>query len=91
MTVTPENVLYHEITGLELEVMDSTDSSLIGVSGRIAFESRNMICIQKNDGHKIQAAKRILGKISLKTESGACFISGSSLIGKPEDRLERLH
>jgi RNase P/RNase MRP subunit p29 len=35
------------------------------------------------------AAKRAALKMKLQTPSGACFISGSTLIGRPEDRISR--
>ena len=56
------------------------------MSGTIVFETKNMISIRKDSVIR-QAAKRAAKKIKLQTHSGACFISGSTLIGKPEDRI----
>lgn len=91
MTVTPENIHYHEIVGLRAVINESTDETLQGVSGKIVSESKNMITLQGNGGRTVQIAKRVASRIELETSSGVCFISGSSLIGKPEDRLARLH
>ena len=88
MTVTPKNVLRHELTGLFAKIVESPDPTLRGMSGTIVFETKNMISIRK-DSIIRQAAKRAATRIKLQTDSGACFISGSTLIGRPEDRISR--
>jgi len=84
----PENVLVHEIIGLGAKIVESTDPTLNGVSGSIVFETRNTISIRTVSAVK-QIAKKAAKKIEIKTQSGVCFISGSSLIGRPEDRTSR--
>lgn len=84
----PENVLVHEIIGLGVKIVESTDPTLNGVSGSIVFETRNTISIRTVSAVK-QIAKKAAKKIEIKTQSGVCFISGSSLIGRPEDRTSR--
>ena len=84
----PENVLVHEIIGLGARIVESTDPTLNGVSGSIVFETRNTISIRTVSAVK-QIAKKAAKKIEIKTQSGVCFISGSSLIGRPEDRTSR--
>jgi ribonuclease P protein subunit POP4 len=88
MMTSIENVLVHEIIGLGAKIVESTDPTLNGVSGRIVFETRNTISIKTDHGVK-QIAKKTAKKIEIQTHSGVCFISGSSLIGKPEDRTSR--
>ncbi|MEW6605813.1 MAG: ribonuclease P protein subunit [Thermoproteota archaeon] len=87
---TPANVLAHEIIGLDARIVESTDPSLQGVKGSIVFETKNMISIRTNSSIK-QIAKKTAKKIEIKTHSGVCFISGSSMIGRPEDRISRLN
>ena len=86
---SPENVLVHEIIGLGARIVESTDPTLLGIYGEIIFETRNMISIRTDSAVK-QIAKSAAKMIEVKTQSGACFISGSSLIGRPEDRTMRL-
>ena len=85
---SPENVLVHEIIGLGAKIVESTDPTLNGVSGSIVFETINTISIRTDSAVK-QIAKKAATKIEIKTHSGVCFISGSSLIGRPEDRTSR--
>lgn len=88
MTVNPKNVLQHELIGLFAKIVESPDPTLQGMSGTIVYETKNMILIRNNSVVR-QAAKRAAKKIKLQTHSGACFISGSALIGRPEDRIAR--
>jgi ribonuclease P protein subunit POP4 len=85
---SPENILSHEIIGLHAKIVESTDPTIMGVHGSIVFETRNTISIRTDSSIK-QIAKKVAKKIELNTHSGACFISGSSLIGRPEDRTSR--
>ena len=91
MTITAQNILYHEIVGLYANILESSDVTIRGLAGRIIGETRNTITFQSNSSRTVQVAKNIATKIGLELDSGVCFISGSSLIGKPEDRLARLH
>ena len=91
MTVTAQNILYHEIIGLYANIIESSDVTMRGLAGEIITETRNTITVQGNNGRTVQIAKNVATKIGLELDSGVCFISGSSLIGNPEDRLARLH
>lgn len=86
--ISPENVLVHEIIGLDIKIIESTDPTLNGVSGSIVFETRNTISIRTDSSIK-QIAKKAAAKIEIRAHSSVCFISGSSLIGRPEDRTSR--
>lgn len=86
---TPENILAHEIIGLDAKIIESTDPSLQGICGSIVFETKNTISI-RTDSLVKQIPKKTAKKIEIKTHSGVCFISGSSMIGRPEDRVLRL-
>jgi ribonuclease P protein subunit POP4 len=88
MTITAENVLTHEIIGLGARIVESTDPTLQAVSGTIVFETKNMLSIKVNSEVK-QVPKKAAKKIRIEAQSGVCFISGSSLTGRPEDRISR--
>ncbi len=90
MTITTANIHAHEIIGLGAKIIDSSDSSLNGTSGTIVFETKNTISIRTGSTIK-QIAKNVARKIEIQTHAGVCFISGSSMIGRPEDRVSRLN
>jgi len=90
MTVDCQNVLCHEIIGLHAKILESSDSTLEGSDGTIVFETKNTIFIRK-DSVVRQVAKRAAKRLQVQTSSCVCFISGSELIGRPEDRIARLN
>ncbi len=90
MTPNCHNVLSNGIVGLEAKILESSDSTLEGIIGTIVFETKNTLLIRK-DSLVRQVAKRAAKRLQLQTDSFACFISGSALIGRPEDRISRLN
>ncbi len=90
MTVNCENVLSQGIIGLQAKILESTDSTIQGIAGTIVFETKNTIFIRKDSVIR-QVAKSVAKKLEIQTSSCACFISGSALIGRPEDRISRLN
>jgi ribonuclease P protein subunit POP4 len=90
MTITTANIHAHEIIGLGAKIIDSADPALNGMSGTIVFETKNTISIRTGSAIK-QIAKNAARKIEIQTHDGVCFISGSSMIGRPEDRVSRLN
>jgi ribonuclease P protein subunit POP4 len=87
--ITAANIHAHELIGLDARIVESTDPALSDVRGTIVFETKNTITIRIG-GRTKQIAKAAAKKIELATPAGACFISGSSLIARPEDRVSRL-
>jgi len=46
MKLTPHNIIHHELIGLDTEVVDSTNSSLTGIRGKIVDETKHMFIIE---------------------------------------------
>jgi ribonuclease P protein subunit POP4 len=46
MKLTPFNIIHHELIGLNIKVVDSTNSSLNGIEGRIVEETKNMLTVE---------------------------------------------
>jgi ribonuclease P protein subunit POP4 len=90
MTVNCQNVLCHEIVGLHAKILESSDSTLQGNDGTIVFETKNTIWIRK-DSVVRQISKEAAKRLQVQTPPCVCFISGSALIGRPEDRIARLN
>ena len=90
MTVTAKTISAHEFIGLWVKIVDSPDPKLNDLIGTIVFETRNTLLIRTSSTIR-QIPKKTMKKIAIQTESGVCFISGSSIIGRPEDRISRLN
>jgi ribonuclease P protein subunit POP4 len=89
--ITQENILSHEIIGLYATVERCSDIYLTNLSGKIIMETKNIISIETSKGIK-HVSKTAAKKIRFDLKSGrSCSISGSLLIGRPEDRISRHH
>jgi len=50
---TPENLVRHELIGLEAEVLDSSDEGLVEIEGEVLDETKSMLDI---GGKKVEKA-----------------------------------
>ncbi|UVS69664.1 ribonuclease P protein component 1 [Nitrososphaera viennensis] len=87
--ITATNILAHELIGLDAKIIETTNAALSGLAGTIVFETKNTLAIRSGSATKI-IPKAAAKKIKIATQNGACFISGSSMIARPEDRISRL-
>ena len=86
--IKTENIFSHEIIGLYAKIEDSPDKSLINLSGKIILETKNMIGIKTKAGVK-HISKSVAKILKLQLPAETCFVNGSLLIGRPEDRVTR--
>lgn len=79
-----KTLLRHELIGLPIEVVGSTNKSLIGLKGKIIDETKNCIITDKN---KKIAKDQVTLKIKFKNQ--IFKIEGKKLKGRPEERLKK--
>lgn len=85
-----ENILFHEWIGLKIKILESSQTSLKNISGKIIFETKNMLIVRTlNNGIK-KIPKKIILQCILYLPSTVCFIKGNQLIGRPEDRVLKI-
>jgi ribonuclease P protein subunit POP4 len=85
-----ENILFHEWIGLKIKILESSQTSLRNISGKIIFETKNMLIVRTlNNGIK-KIPKKIILQCILYLPSTVCFIKGNQLIGRPEDRVLKI-
>jgi len=87
--INADNIIAHELIGLDVEI--TKKDNLVGprLYGRIVFETKNMILLKTSFGIR-GVPKAIIKKARFFLSEGGCFISGISLIGRPEDRISRI-
>lgn len=84
--ITPQNILFHELTGLDVLVVHASNQSLIGINGFIVDETRNMVTIRTRCGPKHVAKKCAIFRLQL--PSGKIVdLEGSALVMAPEKRI----
>lgn len=89
MNVTAQNVIAHELIGIDVKIVESRDPTLEKVSGKIVYETKNMIMLNANNKMKMIPKKVV--KLALELpDNSECLVNGSDLVGRPEDRIQRL-
>ena len=68
-----------------IHVTESTDPTLVGISGQVIEETRRTIVVQTSNGNKI-LAKDV---INFKLDSENKVIEGFTVTQRPEDRITR--
>jgi RNase P/RNase MRP subunit p29 len=87
MVRTANNILQHELIGLEVEVFKDKNTYNNGIKGKVVDETMNSLLIKMN-GIKRISKKNTVFKFKLNGE--AVKVEGESLISRPEDRIKKL-
>lgn len=87
MGLNPHNILKHELIGLEIEITDSANKTLIGFKGKIIDETKNTITVSAGESLKKVLKAQIV--FETKIDNKKVSIEGKKLVARPEDRLKR--
>ena len=86
--IKPEDLVRHELIGLEVRVVSSTNKQLVGLEGMVVGESRNILSIETAGGEK--SLPKELCIFSFLLPSGKHVrIDGKVLLARPEDRIKK--
>lgn len=98
MKLVPQNIIHHELIGLDIRVVDSTNNSLCGIEGRIVDETRNMFKVETDDREKMipKSGSSFIFMISSshRTNDGKRYlpsnikVDGRLLLSQPENRIQ---
>ena len=88
MKRTPENLPYHELIGLMVQIVRSKNPTLNGLRGNIVDETKNTIKVEVGGSIKTIPKKECRFSFFL-PDDVAVELEGSALIGRPEDRIGR--
>ncbi len=88
MSITHQNLLRHELVGLETHIVGSRDPGHVCRRGTIVAESKEMIQLDTEDGD-ILLPKNVC-VFEIKLPSGDVIrVDGDLLRGRPEDRVKK--
>jgi ribonuclease P protein subunit POP4 len=90
MRITADNVYAHELIGMYVNVVESSNYSLNGINGRVVYESKNMLYISNDYKHIKMIPKKGSVLEFLLGDGTRCIVKGNDLIGRPEDRIEKI-
>ncbi|HWQ65203.1 MAG TPA: ribonuclease P protein component 1 [Methanospirillum sp.] len=83
--ITPQNILFHELIGLDVAVVHASSPSLVGITGLIIDETKNTVMIKTVSGLKMVGKKGIT--LRTRIPGGKVVdLDGSALLMAPERR-----
>ncbi len=94
MRLTPQNIIHHELIGLDTEVVDSTNKSLIGIEGCIIDETKNILTIESDAQEKKIPKSGSSFIFIIPSFSGKRYlplrlkVDGRLLLSQPENRIQ---
>jgi len=94
MKITPRNIIHNELIGLDTEVVDSTNTFLVGIGGRVVDETRNMLTVDIGEGEKKVPKSGSSFIFTIPSFDGKRYlpskikINGRLLLSQPENRIQ---
>lgn len=89
MRVAPSNILYNELIGLKVNVVSSTDKSLVGISGTVVDETANMLVVSPDSKPARKMITKRISRFSFYLPEQV-VVEGSDIAYNPEERLKRV-
>ncbi|MCE4600553.1 MAG: ribonuclease P protein subunit [Desulfurococcales archaeon] len=90
MKRTPKNIIFHELIGLEIEVLNHPNPELIGVRGVILWETPRTLWIAAATGKTLVILKSG-GLFRVKLPGGKyTLVRGDHIMGSPPERARRI-
>jgi len=90
MTISPRNILNHELIGLRVKVVKSTHPGYVGIEGVVVDETMKTIRVMKDEG-EVKMVPKSCCTFRFKLPSGVIVeVEGNYLVGRPEDRVKRV-
>ena len=89
MSITPQNLVRHELISLPVRITKSTDPTKKGFKGKVVDETYNTLKIETKDGKEKIIPKNNSIFIFTLPNGVKVEVDGKLLIGRPEDRIKK--
>lgn len=88
MSITPQNLVRHELISLLVRIAESTDQTQKGLKGRVIDETYNTLKIEVKGKEKIIPKVNTVFIFTLPNKTKV-EVEGKLLISRPEDRIKK--
>ena len=91
--ITKENLVSHEMIGLEVKVIKSTDSGRVGMSGIVLNETQNTFVIQVDQKKGEKSVEAVIPKKECEFEfdiGEKVIVKGNDILKRAEDRVKEV-
>ncbi len=89
MPITPRNLVRHELIGLKIKIVESTDPTQKNISGRVIDETYNTIKLETKIGKELIIPKKNCIFVFTLPDKTKVKVDGKILVGRPEDRIKK--
>lgn len=89
MNITPHNITQHELIGLRVDVVESTNSDLVGIVGMIVDESKNMLVIESPQDTRRRMVEKSCSVFVFHINEIKVKVDGRLLHSQPENRIQK--
>jgi len=87
--LVPENLVQHELIGLQVEVVKSSHHGYVGIQGLVIDETQKMLVI--SDGLRRKAVPKQTNVFQFTLPDGVVVeVDGKVIVGRPEDRVKKI-
>jgi ribonuclease P protein subunit POP4 len=85
--ISTKNVIRHELIGLTVEVVESTNKFNVGIKGTVVDETKNLLIIET--GNEIKKIQKKGTKFIFTIPSGKKVkVDGTRIVRRPEERIK---
>lgn len=84
--ITQQNIINHELIGLDAQILESTNKPMVGLSGKIIDETKSMLVIDTKQGTKMVSKQHNKWKFTLGNQHFT--VDGAAISKRPEDRIK---
>ena len=84
----PENLIRHELVGLDVTVESASDSSLKGLSGKVIDETKSMLKIETDKKVRLIIKRLCVFRFTLPESEETVKIAGTDIDARPENRIK---
>jgi len=88
MPITPTNLVRHELIGLKVKVVKSSEKTQKGLTGVVIDETYNTLKLETEKGEKAVVKSNCVFIFTLPDKTKV-QVDGKVLVGRPEDRIKK--
>jgi len=86
--IRAKDIVRHELVGLKVKVIRSSNSSQVGITGTVVDESRQTLTIETEKGTKSVAKDQCVFSFLLPSGKWVS-VEGKLIVARPEDRIKK--
>ncbi|MDZ7701443.1 MAG: ribonuclease P protein component 1 [Halobacteriales archaeon] len=87
MAITPQSLVRHELVGLAVSVVESTNPDLVGLAGTVVGETTNTLRVEGDD--RVRTVPKAAATLAFELPDGErVTVEGARLVARPARRTQ---